>query len=46
MIDAGHGGTDMGAIREGIAEKDIVMGVASQIKELSSPYSDYQIILT
>lgn len=46
MIDAGHGGTDMGAIREGIAEKDIVMGVASPIKELSSPYSDYQIILT
>lgn len=46
VIDAGHGGNDMGATRDGITEKEIVLGVASQIKILSSHLDEYEIILT
>ena len=36
IIDAGHGGTDCGAIRNGINEKDIVLDIALKVeKELA-----------
>lgn len=45
IIDAGHGGNDMGATYNGVSEKQIVLGVASQIKKLNKS-DDYEIILT
>ncbi|AYN01474.1 N-acetylmuramoyl-L-alanine amidase [Chryseobacterium sp. 3008163] len=45
VIDAGHGGNDMGATYNGVSEKQIVLGVASQIKKLNKS-EDYEIILT
>ena len=45
VIDAGHGGNDMGATYNEISEKEIVLGVASQIKKLNKS-DDYEIILT
>ncbi len=33
MIDAGHGGIDVGATREGICEKDINLDVANELKK-------------
>ena len=35
VIDAGHGGTDLGATREGVSEKEIVLNVAKKIKALN-----------
>lgn len=46
VIDAGHGGTDMGATYNEVSEKQIVLGVASQIKKLNTLQDDYEIILT
>lgn len=34
VIDAGHGGSDYGAIREGINEKDINLDVATMVNEI------------
>ena len=34
VIDAGHGGTDCGAIREDINEKDITIDVARQVRDM------------
>lgn len=34
VIDAGHGGTDYGAIRNGINEKDINLDVAKQVENI------------
>ena len=34
VIDAGHGGTDYGAIRDDINEKDITLDVASKVEKL------------
>lgn len=45
VIDAGHGGNDMGATYNEVSEKQIVLGVASQIKKLNKS-EDYEIILT
>lgn len=45
VIDAGHGGNDMGATYNEVSEKQIVLGVASQIKNLNKS-EDYEIILT
>lgn len=33
MIDAGHGGVDVGAMRDGICEKDINLDVAEELKK-------------
>lgn len=33
MIDAGHGGVDVGAMRDGICEKDINLDVANELKK-------------
>lgn len=45
IIDAGHGGNDMGVTYNEASEKQIVLGVASQIKKLNKS-EDYEIILT
>lgn len=45
VIDAGHGGNDMGVKYNEASEKQIVLGVASQIKKLNNS-EDYEIILT
>lgn len=34
VIDAGHGGTDYGAIRDGINEKDINLDVAKRVEDI------------
>ena len=34
VIDAGHGGTDCGAIRENINEKDITLDVSKQVRDM------------
>lgn len=45
VIDAGHGGTDLGATREGVSEKEIVLNVAKKIKALNQN-QNLEIILT
>lgn len=45
VIDAGHGGNDMGVTYNEASEKQIVLGVASKIKNLNKS-DDYEIILT
>lgn len=45
IIDAGHGGNDMGVTYNEASEKQIVLGVASQIKKLNKS-EDYEIVLT
>ena len=39
VIDAGHGGIDPGAIRDGVQEKDINLALAEKIKQLGSQYN-------
>jgi N-acetylmuramoyl-L-alanine amidase len=46
VIDAGHGGNDIGAIVDGISEKQIVLAVASNIKKLNNSQDNYEIVLT
>lgn len=46
VIDAGHGGNDMGASYEGVSEKQIVLAIASKIKQANKTQDDYEIILT
>lgn len=46
IIDAGHGGNDMGATRNGVSEKEIVLKIASKIKELNNSQEKYEVILT
>ncbi|TDX82797.1 N-acetylmuramoyl-L-alanine amidase family protein [Epilithonimonas xixisoli] len=45
VIDAGHGGTDLGANRHGIYEKEIVLNIAKKIKALNQN-KNIEIILT
>ncbi|MDF2934157.1 MAG: N-acetylmuramoyl-L-alanine amidase [Chryseobacterium sp.] len=46
VIDAGHGGNDMGAIYDGVSEKQIVLDIASKIKQHNQDQDDYEIVLT
>lgn len=46
IIDAGHGGNDKGATYDGVSEKEIVLAVASNIKQYNSSQDDFEIILT
>jgi N-acetylmuramoyl-L-alanine amidase len=36
IIDAGHGGSDLGAISDGINEKDVNLAIAKEIQELNN----------
>ncbi|MEK4513642.1 N-acetylmuramoyl-L-alanine amidase [Paenibacillus sp. FSL K6-2524] len=47
FIDAGHGGTDPGAVGNGLKEKDIALAVSLAIKQrLESEYEGVQVILS
>ena len=47
VIDAGHGGTDPGAIGpNGTKEKDINLAIAHRLKSLLDKDDDYEVILT
>ena len=45
VIDAGHGGSDYGAIRNGINEKDITLDVAKRLKTLLAKQG-YTVVMT
>lgn len=45
-MDAGHGGVDPGATREGIAEKDVVLDFAREFAELAEKDGQYSVFLT
>lgn len=45
IIDAGHGGKDLGANRNGVSEKDVVLDIAKRIKALNKN-QEVEIILT
>lgn len=45
IIDAGHGGTDKGAINGDVKEKDLNLALAKRIKELNAN-SDIEIVLS
>lgn len=47
VIDAGHGGKDVGAMDNGIREKDVNLGVALQLSELiKKKLKDVKVVLT
>ncbi|MBE7712531.1 MAG: N-acetylmuramoyl-L-alanine amidase [Cyanobacteria bacterium SIG26] len=45
VIDPGHGGSDYGAIREGINEKDIVLEISNKVAELLRK-KGYDVVMT
>jgi len=46
VLDPGHGGLDPGAIRGGIREKDVVLGVARQAARLINRIPGFKAVLT
>lgn len=46
VIDAGHGGRDPGAVRAGIREKDIVLAIALQLRDLLVEGGGIRVALT
>ncbi|KAA0130399.1 N-acetylmuramoyl-L-alanine amidase [Chryseobacterium sp. SN22] len=46
VIDAGHGGTDMGSNRNGIYEKNIVLIIGKEIQKFNTAQNKYEVILT
>lgn len=46
IIDAGHGGNDMGANKNGIYEKNIVLNIGKEIQKLNNSQDKYEVILT
>lgn len=46
VIDAGHGGNDNGVVHGNIAEKDITMNIAKEIKKFNDGQNQYEVILT
>jgi len=46
IIDAGHGGNDIGASRNGIYEKEIVLNIGKKIQEFNSVQDKFEVILT
>jgi N-acetylmuramoyl-L-alanine amidase len=45
MIDAGHGGTDAGAIQDGLKEKDITLSIATVLKQKAEA-SGYKVVMS
>lgn len=45
IIDAGHGGTDVGATSGGIYEKDITLDISKRVEKLLNP-KGYQVVMT
>lgn len=46
IIDAGHGGTDMGSNKNGIYEKNIVLIIGKEIQKFNTAQNKYEVILT
>jgi len=46
VIDAGHGGNDMGAVYHDTAEKDITLHIAHEIEKINATQDKYEVILT
>ncbi|TCJ00465.1 N-acetylmuramoyl-L-alanine amidase [Cytobacillus praedii] len=46
FIDPGHGGTDPGAVGNGLQEKDITLQISKRIKDLLEGYENVQIKLS
>jgi len=46
VIDAGHGGKDIGVTVDGITEKEIVLNIAKQIHEINESQEKYEVFLT
>ncbi|MET3035560.1 N-acetylmuramoyl-L-alanine amidase [Chryseobacterium sp. NRRL B-14859] len=46
VIDAGHGGNDLGAVFGEFSEKDISLGIAKEIQKINQNQDTYEIILT
>ncbi|MBB4806250.1 N-acetylmuramoyl-L-alanine amidase [Chryseobacterium defluvii] len=46
VIDAGHGGNDLGAVYSDHSEKQIVLDIAEQIHEINETQEKYEVILT
>ncbi|REC52067.1 MULTISPECIES: N-acetylmuramoyl-L-alanine amidase [Chryseobacterium] len=46
IVDAGHGGNDMGANRYGIYEKNIVLNIGKEIQKFNNSQDQYEVILT
>lgn len=46
VIDAGHGGSDRGAVHNGVAESDLVLKVAHQLKSLLTQNSQMRVTMT
>jgi N-acetylmuramoyl-L-alanine amidase len=45
VVDAGHGGKDLGAVGNGLSEKDVTLKIAAEIESLSSAYG-IDVVLT
>ncbi|MEI2405613.1 N-acetylmuramoyl-L-alanine amidase [Niallia taxi] len=43
FIDAGHGGTDSGAVGNGLLEKDLTLTIAKKIQSLLQGYEDVEV---
>lgn len=46
IIDAGHGGNDIGVKREGLSEKEITLQVAREIQKYNENQDAFEIVLT
>ncbi|MGR3322215.1 MAG: N-acetylmuramoyl-L-alanine amidase [Pseudooceanicola sp.] len=46
VIDAGHGGIDPGAVRDGVVEKDLMLAFARELSEVLIRAGDFDVILT
>ncbi|MQP24307.1 N-acetylmuramoyl-L-alanine amidase [Flavobacterium sp. LMO8] len=46
VLDAGHGGEDPGALKNGIKEKDVVLHVVLKIGKILEKYKDIEVIYT
>ena len=46
VVDAGHGGNDLGAVYGNFSEKDISLGIATEIQKLNKDQEKYEVVLT
>ena len=46
IIDAGHGGNDMGARRDALTEKEITLHIAKEIQKYNEGQDAFEIVLT
>lgn len=46
VVDAGHGGSAPGAVKQGIQEKDLNLAIVLQLKELLDEHKDWKVYYT